>query len=251
MNLKDEYKKQNEWRNWTPYLEALTIDKQHLLLDLGCGIGTVTKMLSKKACHVIGIDFNPELIQEAELINYDKNIEYKICDLKSINHLNLPKVDGIWTSFVAAYFPNFAPILKKWLDLLKSDGWIAVVEMSDLFGHYPLSQTTKNLFKEYYHRQCLNNVYDFEMGRKVKKFLIDGGLSIVHEENKYDKELTFMGPAEPKILEAWENRFDRMTLFKKYIGKEKFLQIKIEFLECLANQSHKSETEINYIIAKK
>ena len=251
MKLKDEYKSQNDWRNWTPYIESLSIDEMSFLLDLGCGIGTVTKLLSKIATHVIGIDFNPELLQEAEFINSANNIEYKICNLKNIDKLNLPKVDGIWTSFVAAYFPDLSPILNKWLSLLKSDGWIAVVEMSNLFGHYPLSQATKNIFKEYYDRQCLNNVYDFEMGWKVKKFLIDSGLSIIHEENKYDKELTFMGPAEPKILEAWENRFDRMILFKKFLGKERFLQIKTEFLGCLSDQNHKSGTEVKYIIAKK
>lgn len=251
MRLSEEYKRQSIWRDWPPFIKTLSIDKHNTLLDLGCGIGTVTKMLSKNASHVIGIDFNHELIQEAEQINLAENIEYKISNLKNINELNLPKVDGIWTSFVTAYFPDLNPLLNNWLNLLKSDGWIAIVEMSDLFGHSPLSQTTQNIFKEYYKRQCLKNIYDFEMGCKVKNYLIDCGLSIIHEENKFDKELTFNGPAESQILKAWENRFARMNAFKEYLGEYNFLKIKREFLDCLSNNNHESKTIVKYIIAKK
>jgi len=251
MTLTEEYKRQSIWRNWTPFIETLSIDKHDTILDLGCGIGTVTKMLSKNASHVIGIDFNPELIQEAEHINLAENIDYKISNLKNIHGLDLPKVDGIWSSFVVAYFPDLAPILYNWLNLLKSDGWIAIVEMSDLFGHSPLSQATQKKIKEYYKCQCLNNIYDFEMGCKVKNYLIDCRLSIIHEENKFDKELTFNGPAESQILKAWENRFDRMNVFKEYLGENDFLKIKREFLECLSNQKHESKTIVKFLIAKK
>jgi hypothetical protein len=88
------------------------------------------------------------------------------------------------------------------------------------------------------------------MGVKIKSFLTDCGLSIIHEENKYDRELTFNGPAEPEILKAWENRFNRMNAFKEYLGKNCFLEIKREFLDCLCNQNHVSKTIVKYIIAK-
>lgn len=88
MTLREEYKRQSIWRNWTPYIESLPIDKNDTVLDLGCGIGTVTKLLSKKAFHVIGVDFNRDLIQEAELNNSAENIDYKISNLKSIIEFN-------------------------------------------------------------------------------------------------------------------------------------------------------------------
>ena len=37
---------------------------------------------------------------------------------------------GIGT--VTAYFPDLNPLLNNWLNLLKSDGWIAIVEMKVL-----------------------------------------------------------------------------------------------------------------------
>jgi len=44
------------------------------------------------------------------------------------------------------------------------------------------------------------------MGSKIRQLLINKGLTILFEENKYDKELTFTGPADNEILTAWDNR---------------------------------------------
>jgi len=251
MSLTEEYKNQSDWRNWDTYFDMLPISQNGTILDLGCGVGTVTKLLAQKAKYVIAIDFNPDLIQEAKLSNSAQNIDYVISDLNNIHKLDLPKVDGIWTSFVAAYFPDFKPILNRWLACLKAGGWIAIVEMADLFAHTPLSQTTQDIFNEYYIRQLKNNIYDFEMGFKLKDFVIKSGLTVIHEETKIDQELTFSGPAEPRILKAWEDRFNRMNVFKDYLGEFDFLKIKKEFMECLSNKEHKSNSIVKFIVARK
>ena len=251
MSLSEEYKNQSDWRNWDMYLDMLPFGQNDTILDLGCGVGMVTKLLAQKSKYVIGIDFNPELIQEAKFSNSAQNIKYIISDLNKIHKLDIPKVDGIWTSFVAAYFPDFTPILNHWLKFLKPHGWIAIVEMADLFAHVPLSQTSHDIFKEYYTRQIKNGTYDFEMGFKIKDYVINSGLSIVHEENEFDQELTFNGPAEPGILKAWEDRFNRMNVFKDYLGEHNFFNIKKEFLDCLSNKEHKSSSIVKFIVAKK
>jgi SAM-dependent methyltransferase len=150
----------------------------------------------------------------------------------------LPLADGIWSSYTVAYFPDFAPVLDSWLHLLKPNGWIAIVEMSDLFAHFPLSEQTQNKFIEYYERQRRNHIYDFEMGNRVKAFLVNKGLEIISEENKTDKELTFNGSADKAISIAWENRLDRMTSLQNFFGEALFPKVKTEFLECLTNQEH-------------
>jgi tRNA/tmRNA/rRNA uracil-C5-methylase (TrmA/RlmC/RlmD family) len=65
MSLAEEYHAQSTWRNWGSYLDHLPIKWTDTILDLGCGIGTMTNLLSKKAQRVIGIDTNPELINAA------------------------------------------------------------------------------------------------------------------------------------------------------------------------------------------
>lgn len=250
MRLSEEYRIQSAWRNWESYIELLPINDQDIILDLGCGVGSVTKLLSKKACQVIGIDNNPELIKEAGEINKTENVNYILTDLKSVNPKELPLADGIWASFVAAYFPNFIPVIENWFKLLKPNGWIAIVEMDDLFAHEPLRSSIHDTFSEYYERQCRKDIYDFKMGGKIRDYLIKSGLNIIHEENKSDKELTFCGPAEPQIVEAWKNRFDRMYMFKEYLGEEKFRWIKNEFLNCLSAENHVAKTMVKFIIAR-
>lgn len=251
MTLSEEYKNQAVWRNWDTYIEKLPIQNQDTIIDIGCSIGLVSNILANKSSQVIGIDINPELLSEAIKSYSADNIIYKLMDAKSLNGNDLPKVDGIWTSFLPAYIPDFYPVLKKWLQFLKPNGWIALVEMSDLFGHEPLDKSSQDIFKKYYTMQLNKKLYDFEMGSKLKNIIKKCGLSIIHDENKYDLELTFNGPANSDILLAWESRFERMSLFKKFVGEIKFQKIKNDFKSCLLNNNHSARTIIKFVIARK
>lgn len=247
----EEYKNQSNWRNWEERINRLPVANQDTIFDLGCGTGIVAKIFAYRAQRVVGIDNNYELIEEAMRTSSAGNITYMVADLASVNFSKFPAPNGIWSSFVAAYFPDFTPILSNWISILKPGGWIAIVEMSDLFSHEPLSQSTQELFKTYYLRQSENNIYDFEMGNKLKDIIFSCGLSIIHEEDLYDSELAFNGPAEPQIVKSWESRFDRMHGFKEYLGELKFSEIKREFLECLVDKNHSCNALVKFILAKK
>jgi len=247
----EEYRKQSAWRDWEELIKRLPFANQDTIFDLGCGTGLATKILASRAQRVVGIDNDSELIEEAMRTNSAGNITYMVADLAFMNYSNLPPPNGIWSSFVAAYFPDFTPVLSNWIRILKPGGWIAIVEMGNLFSHEPLSQSTRELFKTYYLRQSKNNFYDFEMGHKLKDFIFSCGLSIIHEEDLYDPELAFNGPAEPQIVKSWESRFDRMHGFKEYLGEFKFSKIKREFLECLVDKNHSCSAIVKFILAKK
>ena len=251
MTLLEEYKNQNKWRNWPSYIDKLPIKNTDIVLDLGCGVGYVTKLLSSKVLEVIGIDGNSNLLDEARTNNNSENIKYINYDLQTINEISLPLVNGIWASFVAAYFPDFSSILKDWLQLLKPGGWIAIVEINDLFGHHPISNLTFKGFKEFYEQQRNKKLYDYEMGSKIKDYLLNENLSILNNESMYDAELTFNGPADQQVLRAWETRLNRLMALQEYFGKDNYLNVKTEFLNCLTKQNHYCTAEVNYIIAKK
>jgi ubiquinone/menaquinone biosynthesis C-methylase UbiE len=250
MTLIEDYKNQNIWRQGDSYISRLPITDNEVILDLGCGVGDVTYLLSQKARKVIGIDMNVELLNEAQQLYQGENIQFISADLKDLTKLNLPLVEGIWTSFTTAYLPNFSPTLKSWLNILKPNGWIAIIEMNDLFAHKPLEADIESTFKAYYKRQLTNNIYDFEMGGKIKHFLSNEGVKIELEENKEDKELVFNGRADKQILTAWENRFNRMVALQDFFG-EKFQNAKNQFLYCLASKEHYCEAEIKFIIGRK
>ncbi len=251
MTLSEEYIRQEKFRDWSTAIETIDIRPEDTILDLGCGIGSVTVLLAQRARHVIGIDKNAELLSEAAINHFASNIQYLQMDLAALDHDMLPNGDGIWSSFVAAYFPDLPPILDSWLTLLKPGGWIALTEMSGLFSHEPLSPSTQDIFSTYYERQRKANVYDFEMGERLAGYLKTCGLKIILDEEIADRELTFHGPADPDVLRSWDNRFDRMVQFREYLGEEKFANVKKEFLECLSDNLHVSKTKVKFIIAVK
>jgi SAM-dependent methyltransferase len=251
MNLVEEYRNQSNWRDWGSYIKRLPVNQQDVILDLGCSIGAVSKLLAEKAHHVVGIDNNPELLKEAERINRAENISFLNMDLRSTACRELSLFNGIWSSFVAAYFPDFEPVLNDWISVLKPGGWIALVEMSDLFSHEPVSRFTRDTFESYSVRQCRNNTYDFKMGVKLKDYVHSCGLSIIYEEDMSDRELTFNGPAEAEILKSWESRLDRMHQFIEYAGKKDFHRIRDDFMNGLSDPNHTSHSTVKFIVAKK
>ncbi len=251
MSLTSEYKRHPLWRNWREYLDILPITPHDLVLDLGCSIGTTSKLLAERTDKVIGVDNNADLLKEASKVNSSPKIKYIYCNLNDLESAQLPMADGIWCSFVAAYFPDFDPVLQLWQKTLKPGGWLALVEMSGLFDHEPLSETTANIFKDYYSQQRQRNIYDFEMGTRLKSFLEQAGLKIIHEEDKQDAELSFSGPASQRIIESWTSRFDRMYKLREHLGESSFQKIKQEFISCLKDKNHVSKTVVKYLIAVK
>ena len=248
-DISQEYKRQSDWRTWNSYVSKLPILPSNLILDLGCGTGDVSVLLAERASYVIGIDLNIDIIQFATKENFRPNVQYLCIDLNKVHEINLPLVDGIWSSFAAAYFPDFKSLLRNWIKLLKPNGWIALVEVNDLFAHQPIDPAIYKMFRVYYERQ--KNVYNFQMGGKLKNFMINAGLKIELEEVRKDRELAFDGPADEEILTAWENRLDRMIALQQFFGKEKFSNVKIQFLNMLRRADHKCETEINFLIGRK
>jgi ubiquinone/menaquinone biosynthesis C-methylase UbiE len=251
MTIAEEYEQQNQWRNWHSYLSELPIKETDIVLDMGCGTGQVTRLLAERCLHAIGVDNNPELLRSAEENNNLSNVRFINADLSEISLAELPLADGIWCSFAASYFPDFQPVLSTWLRCLKAGGWIALIDIDNLFGHRPLSSHTETLFRAHYKKLREQLSYDFEMGSKLNHYLAANGLNIILEQNMKDAELAFDGPADSLVLTSWQNRLDRMTGFQNALGNSQFRRIKNEFITCLSDSRHKCNAIVKYVIAKK
>lgn len=109
MSLIDEYLAQDNWRNWDGMLKMLPENKNQTVLDLGCGPGVVSHRLASRCQKVIGIDCDLTFLATARRL-CPSNCEFIEGDLAHLPSGELPLVDGIWSSFTAAYFPNFQPV---------------------------------------------------------------------------------------------------------------------------------------------
>lgn len=247
-SLLEQYRKQWQWRKWDDVFPKLPDLNKKLIYDLGCAHGDHSKKLSTMGAIVQGLDANQNLLSYAQERNIE-NASFDYCDLEKIYTEDFAQADGIWTSFVPAYFPNFDEILLNWKKLLKHNGWIAITEMSGLFNHTPMKDEYTQLIKKFYNNSYVNNNYDFESGKKLKSNLEKTGFKIVEEHILEDQELSFQGIADPEVLIGWKNRLDRMGGLKSFFG-ESFDSFKKEFLTALEREDHISNCKVFFYLAK-
>lgn len=73
-----------DWVEKRTILNALNLQREDVVLDVGCGTGRFTKVIAKKCKKVYGVDFSPKSI---EVLNKKaqeegiQNIETYVCDI--------------------------------------------------------------------------------------------------------------------------------------------------------------------------
>jgi SAM-dependent methyltransferase len=248
MKLSTEYRQQFGWRAWPRIFEALPLVRGQVVLDLGCAVGDQAAEFVARGAHVIGVDIDHNMIEEARSRKLP-NADFRQFDLRTLPDLGV-MADGLWCSFSAAYFPDLPSVLGGWSRNLRPGGWIALTEIDDLFGHQPLSARAKGLLDEYAHDALVAKRYDFHMGRKLRSHLERSGFQVSRVLTVVDQELSFEGPAQPAVVEAWRKRFDRMTLLRSFCGDD-FENVREEFLSCLSHADHRSLAKVYCSIARK
>lgn len=246
MSLSDEYLQAQRWRPWPQIFDHLPPLSGKTIADLGCGVGQQAAELAARGAQVIGVDSSDPLLATARGL-----VPSAVFLKANLATLALERtVDGIWSSFVPAYFPELRPVLALWSAHLAPGGWIALTEIDDLFGHEPLSARSASLLEGFTATALARGSYDFHMGRKLHGVLVAAGFRIRTELVLDDRELAFQGPAPPEVLAAWRARFARMPALQEYCG-ERFTALQGDFLDCLAHPDHRSSARVFCCIAKR
>jgi SAM-dependent methyltransferase len=246
LSLSDEYQRQFDWRPWPQIFAALPPLAGKTILDLGCGVGRQAAELVARGAHVVGVDASDELLATAR-----RSVPSALFLKANLASLALERtVDGIWASFVPAYFPELRPVLELWRAHLAPGGWIALTEIDDLFGHEPLSARTASLLEGFTAMTLARSSYDFHMGRKLHGLLEAAGFGVRRELVLEDRELAFQGIAAPEVLDAWRARFARMPALQQYCG-ERFAALREDFLACLARPDHRSSARVFCCVAER
>lgn len=167
MSLAENYKRQFGWRDWPKIFDALPQLQGLTVLDLGCGVGDVAAELVARGARVIGIDMSEEFLREAKSRRL-ANAEFRTDDLRALPDLGVA-ADVLWCSFTTAYFPNLSAVLAAWTSNLGSNGWIVLTEIDDLFGHEPISDRAKALFRAYAEDALAAGRYDFPYGPQIER----------------------------------------------------------------------------------
>lgn len=146
MSLVQEYRRQFPWRDWPRALALCPITRGQHILDLGCGPGDLSAQLAARGLTVTGIDRDPELLAAARTSAPHVHFEQQ-----DLSDLRLPAAgfDGIWCSFTAAYFVDFAATFARWCTFLKPTAWVCLIDIDDLLGHEPRSDATGDTIERF------------------------------------------------------------------------------------------------------
>ena len=203
--------------------------------------GLVIKLLCSRAgARVVGVDTNHELLAVARSRGIP-NAEFRIADLRTLHDVGA--FDGIWCSSVDASAMALDPTLTCWKQHLNSQGWVALTEIDDLFGHEPIESRTSSLLAAYAQDALAANRYDFHMGRKLRSHLEQAGFTVGDSRILVDEELSFDGPAAPEVLDAWNSRLNRMKILNDFCGAA-FERVRDDFLAALSHPDHHSLAKV-------
>ncbi|XP_070553205.1 juvenile hormone acid O-methyltransferase-like [Ptychodera flava] len=104
--------------------KAMPLNQKDVLLDVGCGTGTLTALLSKRVGRVTAFDISPEMIKQAEEISTAENITYSLGDATklSTNEEYRNSFDKVLSYYVLHWIKDFKIVLEGIHQSLKPGG---------------------------------------------------------------------------------------------------------------------------------
>lgn len=108
-------------------LMKLVPDNAEICLDIGCGKGELSYMLSRKCKRVIAVDLADKMIEKAKVLHPNENIQYICANILELEFEN-ESLDVIITTATAHHLPY------EWLlcfvkDKLKKGGRLIVLDL--------------------------------------------------------------------------------------------------------------------------
>lgn len=103
---------------WPALQKILPVFMEKSVLDLGCGYGWHCKYAAEKgASSVLGIDISQKMLRQAEKINADAVIEYRLAPMEDLQFPD-GSFDVVFSSLAFHYvkdFPSLVSRINRWL----------------------------------------------------------------------------------------------------------------------------------------
>lgn len=122
------------------------LPKSGLVLDAGCGTGRYSRLMAKRGCKVVGIDFSPAMLKQAKRRSKGLGITYKQGDLLNLNFKD-NTFDHAVCTLVLNHNKEWKKVVKELVRVTKPKGTIVISVMHQKrFGRkrtmlFPFSKT--------------------------------------------------------------------------------------------------------------
>ena len=168
---------------------GLEIKPTDRVVEIGCGMGRITRPLANRACHVVGLDVSAEMIERAQQALHDlPNVELLVgngCDLDGIADAS---ADVVYSFIVFQHIPDPAityGYIREIGRVLAPGGW-ALFQVSELpeihrTDAHRVDRTARTRIRQLFGRQpkgCLTAEWLGSAVRRVDllRALEEGGL---------------------------------------------------------------------------
>lgn len=163
-------------------LELLSNQIKEPILDLACGTGFLIKLLSNKFSKIYGNDFSSEMVKIAR-----KKFNFSISndDAEKLNSYS-DKFSTIISCNLFFYLQNRKEAIKRWRELLNSNGKIIFIE------EYPFIKPKSEEMDE--HSEKLMNLIDPISPEKIERIMVQNGFILIKKvETKIDEKHNLYG----------------------------------------------------------
>jgi len=251
VDIIEEYKLQQSWRNWEQYVDMIPLKKNDRIIDLGCSVGGIANILSSRVASIIGIDLNNDFINYCKS-NQRPNQHFICSDFTTVDYDSLEPITGIWSSFSISYLNSPQEFLKLLYNLLQPGGWIALVDVSCFISGNMLPDSKYcQLVKDFEMKSVISGIYDFDFGTKMETLLKKAGFKIIYVDNNVsDAELNFDGAAKPEVVVNWKARLKRLQGLKNKYPVEYF-NISKDIIAGLTSSQHNKNNNVHFVVAVK
>jgi ubiquinone/menaquinone biosynthesis C-methylase UbiE len=119
----------------------LSLRSDDSVVDIGCGVGRITRALAHRVGHVYGLDVSSEMLKLAREHNSDlENVEWRHGDGQGLGVLGDDSVDGCFSHVVFQHIPDPAITLNYIREMgrvLRPGGWTLFQVSTDPELHRP------------------------------------------------------------------------------------------------------------------
>lgn len=119
----------------------LTVQPTDHVLDVGCGIGRLTRVLARRAAHVTALDVSPEMLALAQELHPElDNVEWVLGDGETLTGIEDACMDAVVSHVVLQHIPSVKVQLgyiTEFARVLKPGGWAGFGLSTDPGVHVP------------------------------------------------------------------------------------------------------------------
>jgi ubiquinone/menaquinone biosynthesis C-methylase UbiE len=163
---------------WDAYLSEIEFPPSAQVLDIGCGTGTISRILAQRPGigRVLGVDPSPIFIAKArELAQSLPNVEFEQSDGRALN-LNDESFDVAVVHQALSHVPEPERLISEAFRVLRPGGWLAVFDGD--YATATVSIVERDFLETCAHAFRANFVHDPWIVRRLPELLQTGGFEV-------------------------------------------------------------------------